>query len=147
MYKIEAKFIFHYAHRLMKKNSKEFYPKSKCGSLHGHEGVVLVEFKNNFLNEYGFVIDFSEIKTKIKQWIDNNWDHATIINYQDEKLKKFLYGEGDRYFIMPEEYTTSAESLAKYLYNIIKSSFDNVQLSKVTVHETSNNKATYYVEN
>ena len=68
------------------------------------------------LNELGFVIDFTELKEKLGSWIDDNWDHAFLVNSQDTELLQGLRGvEGSRLFIFPEV-NPSAEAMAHELY-------------------------------
>jgi len=142
MFQLRVEMSFDYAHRLLTKDGKEFYDKKKCGSLHGHRGVAIVTLRSIGTNKFGFVKDFSDIKTDIKQWIDKNWDHATIIHPHDQNLLNFIRDEGDRFYMMPEGLTTSAESMARRLYEIIKEIFKYDVLS-VEIYETPTSSALY----
>lgn len=46
------------------------YP-SKCENLHGHNWIITVYCRNKELNEYGMVVDFSQIKEKVKGMLDH----------------------------------------------------------------------------
>jgi len=150
------------SHRLMNKDGTKFYPKEKCGSGHGHEYFCEFTFTNytsseldkttcavilekcGETDEFGFVIDFSDIKKIVQTWIDENWDHVTIVHPKDKSLIEFLIKEGDRFFIMPEGYTTSAESMAMFLFKKFENLLpEGVILLSVSVWETLTSKATY----
>ena len=38
------------------------------------------------VDRMGFVVDFVELKNRVGRWIDENWDHAFLINKQDSEL-------------------------------------------------------------
>jgi len=145
MYKIRTEVEWDYAHRLIATDG-EFYSKNHCGSNHGHRGKAVITLCSIGVDKFGFVIDFGIIRKIIKNWIDNNWDHSTLVNPKDYDLIEFLTNQGDRHFIMPDGYTTSAESMAKFLYLKIREliEFDHgASLKEVTVYETPTSSATY----
>lgn len=88
---------------------------SKCASLHGHRYRVEIEAKADKLDSVGRVIDFSVLKEKIGGWIDQFWDHTTIVWDQDTETLKALrwipkYKEP---FAAP--WNPTAENMAEYL--------------------------------
>jgi 6-pyruvoyltetrahydropterin/6-carboxytetrahydropterin synthase len=83
MYEIEVRVRFRAGHRLI-----EPY-KGKCNNLHGEGYTAICIFNKKELDKNGMIMDFGEIKNKIKQWIDDNWDHAYIHNPKD-KVGKYL---------------------------------------------------------
>ena len=46
------------------------YP-SKCENLHGHNWIITVYCRSKELNEYGMVVDFSQIKEVVQGALDH----------------------------------------------------------------------------
>lgn len=46
------------------------YP-SKCENLHGHNWIITVYCRSKELNEYGMVVDFSQIKEVVQGMLDH----------------------------------------------------------------------------
>ena len=65
MYYIEKTFEISASHQLALP-----YP-SKCQQLHGHNWKITVYCRSRELNEDGMVIDFSEVKRRIKRPLDH----------------------------------------------------------------------------
>ena len=70
---------FSYGHRLVNYDGL-------CKNLHGHNARVEIELEADVLNKLGMVVDFVEIKEKLKNWIDENLDHRMLINKSDPWL-------------------------------------------------------------
>lgn len=79
MYEVSREFEFSYTHRLWRYDGK-------CGNLHGHNGVVRVTLAQESLDESGLSVDFHQIKQTIESWVEENWDHKTILNSEDPLL-------------------------------------------------------------
>lgn len=101
---------FSAAHRLL----KEY--KGKCNNLHGHNYAVNVTLCAHSLDSSDFVMNFEDIKHLFDNWLQQNWDHATLTSELDPALIKFLQDENQKHFILPDNCNTSAERLAEYLY-------------------------------
>lgn len=86
MYFISREFEFCYGHRLWRYNGK-------CGNLHGHNAKVRVTLRQNELNDQEMVMDFSQIKNGVEQWIQTHWDHKTIL-FQADPLLPLLRESG-----------------------------------------------------
>lgn len=56
---------------------------SKCRTLHGHRYKVELYAQADELDSVGRVIDFSVLKQKVGGWLDEHWDHTTILSVQD----------------------------------------------------------------
>lgn len=97
---------FDYGHRLLRHEAK-------CAHVHGHRGVVEVECSAPALDAVGRVIDFSEVKRVVGGWIDERWDHAFIVGWEDTAMIDFLHGQAQRHFVLEAEPT--AENLAAHL--------------------------------
>lgn len=70
---------FCYGHRLLNYSGK-------CRHFHGHNGRVEVKATSFGLDDTGFVVDFSDLKSFTKGWIDLEWDHRMQLNEKDEAL-------------------------------------------------------------
>lgn len=127
--RISRLYTFEAAHRILG------YDKASCGSLHGHSYRAEVTLEASELNEFGFVLDFNEMK-RLQVWIDAHLDHATLVDERDESLRRFLEESGDRHFVMHDG--TSAESIAEELRQQAVRLFEDerVKVVGVSVKET-----------
>ena len=65
MYYIEKTFEISASHRLT------LPYESKCVHMHGHNWLITVYCKSRQLNESGMVVDFGEIKGRVKKVLDH----------------------------------------------------------------------------
>jgi 6-pyruvoyltetrahydropterin/6-carboxytetrahydropterin synthase len=79
MHLIRIEIVFDSGHRLLDYQGKCAYP-------HGHTYRAEVFVKAASLDSLGLVFDFAELKGRIKAWIDDNWDHAFLVNSRDREL-------------------------------------------------------------
>ena len=87
---------------------------SKCKNLHGHRYAVEASFCAESLDRLGRVVDFGVIREDLGAWIDENWDHTTILYEKDRKLGENIAEiTGQRIFYLPVNPT--AENMADYL--------------------------------
>ena len=111
---------------------------NKCANIHGHNYRLMIHAAPQYLNKLdslGRVIDFSVLKTKLKTWIDDNWDHRTLL-HKDDPLIKAL--KNQKLYIMP--YNPTAENMARYLLKKSRQLFskDAIVITKITLWETPN---------
>jgi len=109
MYQIRIEFTFDSGHRLLDYNGKCAYP-------HGHTYRAEVFIESQSLNDLGLVYDFTDLKDKIKTWVDENWDHAFLVNSQDSEL---IAGLGSASLIRLYEFqdeNPSCEVMSRVLY-------------------------------
>lgn len=93
---------------------------SKCTNLHGHNYIVVVEFKATKLNHNGMVVDFAHVKRQIH----NVLDHA----YLNDILSN----------------NPTAENMGKWIaIECDKLCHNEAYCSKVSVQESEGNIATY----
>ena len=86
----------------------------KCEHFHGHNYVAEFFVQGEQQDDVGRIIDFSELKQRVKGWLDEHWDHSFLIHEQDDNARKALEAvEPCRLFLMP--YNPTAENMAKYL--------------------------------
>ena len=113
MYQVRVELTFASGHRLLGHNGKCVYP-------HGHTYRAEVLMSADSLNELGFVVDFTELKEKLGDWIDDNWDHAFLVNSRDSELLEGLQRvKGSRLFVFPD-LNPSAEVMARELYQQVQ---------------------------
>lgn len=113
---------------------------SKCAALHGHSYKVEIEASAPSLDGLGRVIDFSVLKERIGTWIDENWDHATILHERDP-LGDILAHEFQKVFVLP--YNPTAENIGRYLVEVVgpeELADTNVTVTAVIIYETENCK-------
>ena len=131
MYTVTRRIEFCYGHRLLDYAGK-------CKHLHGHNGLAVIELGAAALDEKGMVIDFGEIRDRIKNWIDENLDHRLILSKEDPALKALLDLEEPVYVI---ESNPTAEAIAKLIFD--KSRVLGLPVVRVDLWETPNCMATY----
>jgi 6-pyruvoyltetrahydropterin/6-carboxytetrahydropterin synthase len=113
---------------------------SKCKFLHGHRYVLEVSFSAPELDSLGRVVDFGFVKDKIKTWIDNNFDHTTILSIKDEKLGTDISTHTNQKIYYMKENPT-AENIAIHLKEIILPTLfknSNFSIERVKLYETPN---------
>ena len=114
--------------------------KHKCKHLHGHRYVLEITASSEELDDLGMVVDFGELKSVMKEWIDLNLDHNVILHADDENLGSFIanYTGQNIYYLKSNP---TAENIALHLKIdiipklFIKSSF---QIIKIKLFETPN---------
>ena len=107
------------AHRLFGYNGP-------CEALHGHNYRVIVTYSGDQLDEFGMLVDFTDIKKVFHAALDII-DH-TYLN----DLPMF------------RDVSPSAENIARFIYDEMKRTpFDRAVLRSITVWETPTQMATY----
>lgn len=103
----------------------------KCSNLHGHNYRIEVCISGNKLNKLGMLVDFSDIKKAVNNVVERlDHKHLNEVDYTPFKMGQ-----------------TSAENLAKYIYDEVGLFFD-LNLTKVEyvrVWETSKYSVKYSV--
>jgi 6-pyruvoyltetrahydropterin/6-carboxytetrahydropterin synthase len=127
------KIEFDSAHRLINHESK-------CRMLHGHRYVVEASFCAKKLDDVGRVIDFGVIREVLGSWIDEHFDHNTILSIADKKLgEEISKSTQQKIYYLPNNPT--AENIAKHLLEEICpkifSDFD-VECVAIKLYETPN---------
>lgn len=132
MYMVSVEIEFDYAHRLS-------YNKGKCSNIHGHRGTAIVTVESDELRDEDIVIDFATIKSSVGQWIDENWDHALLLNSDDPFLRVLDQIETRLYLF--EGHDPTAEIMARELYSICHSL--NIPVMQVAIKESPTSEAMY----
>jgi 6-pyruvoyltetrahydropterin/6-carboxytetrahydropterin synthase len=124
----------------------------KCQHLHGHNYRVVVLLTGVDLNCYDFLIDFNDIKLLFDQWVQDHWDHCTLIAEPDTTLLAFIQEQENKYFLIPGGHNTTAEVLARFLFetftDLLKQSYvGSVSLVEVKVYENVRSAAACRADN
>lgn len=107
MYKVTKTIDFCYGHRLINYEGK-------CANLHGHNGRVEIDLGTEVLDARGMVVDFGDIKSIVKDWIDTSLDHKMLLCDKDPLLP-ILRDAGQKCFVMLENPT--AENIARIIFD------------------------------
>lgn len=103
---------FDAAHRLLDYDGK-------CSAPHGHTYQVEALFETSDLDNIGLSIDFGDVKKPLKEWIDSNWDHAFLINSDDEVLMSALNAVPETKLFAFDQQNPSAEVMAETLFYVL----------------------------
>jgi len=107
MFRISCEIDFCYGHRLLGY-------RGKCEHLHGHNGRLMVAIEAAELDEQGMVIDFSEIKRVVSEWVDARLDHRMLLN-RDDPIVPVLKEIGEPLCLMDTNPT--AENIARLIFD------------------------------
>jgi len=136
MYSIQAETTFNSAHFLENYNGK-------CNTIHGHNWKIVVEVQSKELHN-DMVIDFKQLKEYLKK-IEQLYDHKLIIKNGSLKNNTIKCLEEEGFELIIVDFNTTAENFAKHIYYILKDKY-NLNIKKVDIYETNNNKASYWEE-
>lgn len=132
MYRVTQEIEFCYGHRLLNYDGK-------CRHLHGHNGKAVIVLEGESLDDRGMLIDFTDIKRKIRCWIEENLDHRMIL-CEDDPLLPTLLEAGEPLFVIPVNPT--AESIAQLIFQQARE--HGLPVVEVKLWETSKSCATYF---
>ncbi len=131
MFRVTREIHFCYGHRLLKYEGK-------CRHLHGHNGCAVISIEGEALDERGMVLDFSDIKRTVSNWIDENLDHRMLLHREDPVVP-LLQEMGEPLYLLDDNPT--AENIAQLIYQQNRSSW--VPIVEVKLWETPHCFATY----
>jgi 6-pyruvoyl-tetrahydropterin synthase len=150
---IQVKHNFETAHRLP-------FLEGKCESLHGHSwwAEITLRAKLNSgwcygMDGNGLSVEYGQVKSMIRSWIDVNLDHGTMLGHEDpmvklirdagDKTKLFVFGEHT-----PKELPwPTVEAVAALLHGKVQNIVDGaygygkIKVTHVKVNETHINSA------
>lgn len=89
----------------------------KCHRVHGHNYRIVVTAESQLLDAEGFVVDFGHISRIVREL-----DHRDLNDFLENP---------------------TAEILAEWLYNKLRSLFPSVDFPRVVVYETEDSWAAY----
>lgn len=122
-----------------------FQHESKCAHLHGHNYRVHFTCEAEQLDSIGRVIDFSDIKAKLCMWLEDQWDHKTLI-WENDPWAKVLPGIDPTIVIVP--FNPTAENIAQHLVEVIgpqQLAGTGIKLVHCDVEETRKCSASFHI--
>jgi 6-pyruvoyltetrahydropterin/6-carboxytetrahydropterin synthase len=84
------------------------------------------------------VMDFSDVKTVVKKWIDDNLDHTMLLAAADPIIP-MLEQTGEKFYVMKKNPT--AENIAEHIYDFVES--QDFPIVDITLWETDTSYARY----
>lgn len=124
----------------------------KCSWCHGYSRYIEFTFVGD-LDCHQWVYDFGDCKF-IKQWLEENWDHKTLVSESDPQLE-FLKEAQNRGVIMltviPSDdrgWGPGIEGSAKWVFDtinpiILEKTQGRVSICKIEIWEHEHNSAVY----
>jgi 6-pyruvoyltetrahydropterin/6-carboxytetrahydropterin synthase len=134
MFRLTKHIDFCYGHRLLNYAGK-------CRHLHGHNALAEIVLEGGSLDDRGMLVDFSDIKRNLAQWIDENLDHRMILCRRDPVVAA-LEQLGEPMHLIDENPT--AENIAKIIFEEARRR--GMPIAEVSLWETSSSCATYRAE-
>ena len=138
MHLIRIEISFDSGHRLLDYEGK-------CAFPHGHTYRAEIFLESATLDTLGLVHDFTDLKDRVKGWIDDNWDHAFLVNSRDSEIIAGLEGaELVRLYQFQDE-NPSCEVMSRALYEKT-AELCGVAPAKVRLWESVSQFAEYHGE-
>lgn len=91
---------------------------SKCEHAHGHN--YRIHFKIEAvegLDDVGRVLDFSDIKAFLCEWLETNWDHKFLLWENDPWVTAMQELDPNGVVLVP--FNPTAENMAEYLLTVV----------------------------
>ncbi len=111
MFRVTREIDFCYGHRLLNYDGK-------CRYLHGHNGRAIIAIEAAQLDAHGMVLDFTDIKRVVSDWIDANLDHRMIL-HRDDPARAALEKLGEPMYLIDANPT--AENIARLIFEYASS--------------------------
>lgn len=125
----------------------------RCSYIHGYSRTIELTFECDVLTNEGWVVDFGDVSF-VKRFIHENWDHATVIAFDDPLKDEMLAMEKQcliKLFILPPQYPGSIEGNCKFLLEWINKNAPEdwvrreARCVSVRIYEHSDNFAQYSI--
>lgn len=124
----------------------------KCKNVHGHSYKLFVSVKGKPLENLehkknGMVMDFSDLKTIVKEEITDSWDHAIMLNALSphKELGKTLEEQGHK--VIYCNYQPTCENMLYDIAEKIKNRLpEQIKLAYLKLHETENSYGEWFAE-
>ena len=120
---------------------------NKCKTLHGHNYRVTFTAGTKHpspgvssgLDHLGRVIDFSDLKSLLCDWLEDHWDHKMILWDKDPIVEDMQINPILAASVVTVPFNPTAENMAEYLVRVIgPQQLENtgIRITKVKVEET-----------
>lgn len=139
MYEVTVRHNFETAHRLP-------HLEGKCQSLHGHSWWASVTVESELLRPGGVLVEFGPFKQKLREWIDTNLDHGSMLGSEDPLLPT-LRAHGCKVYEMPQWPTVEevaaeiARQAETVLHELVRA--PGAKVVRCVVQETHVNQASW----
>lgn len=90
---------------------------SKCAHLHGHNYRVHFTVEAEQLDNIGRVLDFSVIKTKLCNWLEEHWDHKFLVYSADPWAPTLEKIDPEGTVVL--DFNPTAENMGFHLLNVV----------------------------
>lgn len=131
MFRVTKELSFCYGHRLLNYNGK-------CRNLHGHNGRAVITVESPQLDSLGMVVDFTQLKQTVGQWIDATLDHKMLL-HRDDPIIPELIRLGEPFVTL--DVNPTAENIAKRIFEQVQA--EGFPVVEVTLWESDTSFATY----
>lgn len=105
-----------------------------CRNLHGHSYKWEVSIGCHKLEETGMVMDFSDLKKLMEEFI-SPFDHAVVVTNKDTHLLNYVAATNQRHVRMDSRPT--AENMASWIKGLFEDRLGNEFVVAVKIWETS----------
>jgi 6-pyruvoyltetrahydropterin/6-carboxytetrahydropterin synthase len=114
---------------------------TKCAHLHGHNYVAEILAEADYLDSLGRVVDFSVLKNRLGGWLDEHWDHRTLLWAHDPLHAQLMLLDPEAVVAVP--FNPTAENIGAHILELGNELLTSagVRLTKVVVWETPNCRA------
>lgn len=119
---------------------------NKCKYLHGHNYRIHFKVAGRHLDHIGRVIDFGVIKSRLCQWLEDNYDHKFLIWEYDPYLPALKEVCGSSLVVLP--FNPTAENIAQHLCEVVaveQLAGTGCILLECKIEETAKCSATYNI--
>jgi 6-pyruvoyltetrahydropterin/6-carboxytetrahydropterin synthase len=118
----------------------------KCANIHGHRYRLIAKISSKELHAHGqlrgMVDDFSNIKKALKE-VRDFFDHKLLLedHADSRKMAEQLVVMNHGFDLVFVPYRTTAEEMARHIYNMLKEK--GLKVSEVELFETTTNSCIY----
>lgn len=121
------------AHRL-------FNYAGKCRQIHGHRYQITVMIEGDCLDKAGMLVDFGQVKAKVGEWLDSQWDHRLLL-FEDDPIADVLAPHAVDIGLNRVPFNPTAENMAAFLLDQFNDMFYPDRVVSVEVEETPPSRA------
>jgi len=114
----------------------------KCAAPHGHSFTAEVLVASDEIDSLGLVRDFGDIKSPLKSWVDEQWDHGFLVNDRDTVLIAALRAVPESKVYLFRGVNPSTEAMARELFDVARQQLGDLVRS-VRIWESNTQYAEY----
>jgi len=124
--------------------------KGLCKNLHGHTYKLQVKVSSDEAisegSSAGMVMDFSDLKSIVKELIVDKFDHALIVGDSEDELALRKALKPFNFKILHLQFRTTAEHMSHWMFQILddtfKEHYPTIRLESISLWETPTSVAT-----